>query len=252
MPTPSVINNYRWSDAISRTVWDTNYALDTFNMNPLSCMLAGGATSGTDGDTNVLITNQGLYEFTTIGTQTVLAPVIDDVGLNWAQTATEDQGQEITVGRTASSPFSFKIGTSAAFYLRTQWTVKVVDGVLPLIVGFMITDTFEADFTDYTDYAMVGINDADGALFTETNKGGAGEISVDTTQAAVDEVPFSLEVLVSKTGVATFLINGQAPLVTQAYTFRNGVTVVPVMRTVQSATTTDQVSNSWFECGFQS
>lgn len=252
MPTPTVINQWRYSDAIRRPVWDNKYFEDDFNYNPSSSKVGGGATSGTAGDANTLNTKYNLFEYAVIGTQTTVAPSLDAYGLNFAMTATNGQGGELTLGRTALSPAQYIIGTDKAFFMEWQFKVGVVGGVNPLIIGFMKEQAFNATLSTYTDFAAIGIVGTSGHLQTETQIGSAGVVTTDTTQLAVNATPFRLKILVDATGNVTYQINDADVTVSVPYQFTNGISVIPFMRWTIDATTTTQVSANYFACGFQS
>ena len=118
MPTPSVISQYQYPQAINRRYWDQKYWFDNFQVNPVTAKVGGGAATGTAGDNNVLYTAFGQYEWNVIGTQTILAPSLDAFGLNLVQDNTAGDGIELCMGQTSLSPMAFTIGSDAAFFLQ--------------------------------------------------------------------------------------------------------------------------------------
>lgn len=252
MPTPSVIKQYQYSDAINRREWDNRYLFDNFAINPVTSKLAGGAATGTAGDTNIMFTQFGMYEYCIVGTQTAVAPVIDTFGLNLTMTGTSGQGIEVTAGRTALCPYAFTVGTDPAFAVEAFFKVQDASGCNPLVVGFLKAQAFATAISSYTDYAMIGIIGTGAAIETQTNLNSAGAVTTDTTQTWADGATNSLKVLVSSTGVVTYQINSQAPTVTAAFTFNTGDVLIPFFRFVEAADVTTQASINYLECGFQS
>lgn len=255
MPTPTVINQYRYSDAISRREWDQKYFFDQFNDNPVTAAVGGGAASGTAGHQNVLYTQNGAYEWNVIGTQTILAPSLDAFGLNLVQdAAVAGDGSEVCLGQNALCPAAFVVGTDAAFFMRCQFKVQDASGINPLIIGFRKVQAFNATLTTYTDYATIGIVGTanPNTIKTETQVGSAGNVLTDTTQTWADGEVHYLAVFVSSTGVVTYQIDGQAPIASVPYTFTSGLQVMPFIRQVQAADLTTQVSIDWLEVGLQS
>ena len=255
MPTPSVINKWRYSDAIGRAAWDQNNLFDNFAYNPVSAQVAGGAASGTAGHTNVMNTKKNSFEYFVLGTQTVLAPSLDSAGfgMNFTMTNTSNQGLEMTLGVLASSPASFLIGTSAAFFIRANFTVTTTGNVNPLLIGFRKAQAYNATLSTYTDFAAIGIvGTADpNELETQTQIGSAGVVSTDTTQTIADGTVFNLALFVDKSGNVTYQFNEQTPTVVAAYQFTAGLTVVPFFRMLLRGASA-QVSCNYFEVGYQS
>lgn len=256
MPTPSVINQYRYSDAISRREWDQRYFFDQFNVNPVSAAVGGGAATGNAGDQNVLYTQHGAYEYNVIGTQVQLAPELDTFGLNLVQTATAGQGSEVCLGQNALCPAAFVIGEDAAFFMRCQFKVSDTSGINPLIIGFRKVQAFDATLTNYTDYVAIGIEGTanPNTIFIDTQIGSGGAVQTNTTETWADTETHYLAIFVSATGLVSYQIDGQTPtaLPVAPYTFTSGLQVMPFIRTTQAADTCAQCSIDWMEVGFQS
>ena len=256
MPTPSVINQYRYSDSINRRYWDGKYFFDQFSVQPITAKVGGGAATGTAGDHNVLYTRHGTYEWNVIGTQTILAPSLDAFGLNLVQdAAVAGDGSEVCIGQTALCPAVFTIGTSAAFFMRCQISVQDASGINPGIIGFRKVQAFDATLTNYTDFAAIGIEGTanPNTIFTDTQTSvGAVHTTTNTTQTWADGEAHYLTVFVDGTGNVTYQIDGVTPLVTVPFQFANGLQVIPFIRQVQAADLTTQFSSNWLEIGFQS
>ena len=255
MPTPSVIRNYSYSDAISRRVWDSKYFLDQFTVQPITAAVGGGAATGVAGDNNVLYTRSGSYEWFVIGTQTILAPKLDTFGLNLVQdAAVAGDGMEFILGQTALCPAAFIIGTDAAFYMKCQFQVQDASGTNPLFIGFRKAQAFDATLANYTDFVTIGIVGTanPNTIQIQTQIGTAGVVTTNTTQTWADGAAHYISIFVSSTGVVTYQIDGQAPTVTAAYTFTNALTVVPFIRFTQAADLTTQAAINWLEVGYQS
>lgn len=253
MPTPSVIKQYGYSDAINRRTWDQRYLFDNFTQQPVTAKVGGGAATGTAGDNNVLSTRFGYYEWFVIGTQTILAPSLDTFGLNLVQdAAVAGDGLEFICGQTALCPFSFTINQDAAFFMQAVFMVQDVSGANPLIIGFRKAQAFDATLSNYTDFASIGIVGTAAKIETQTQIGSAGVVATDSTQVALDGVAFQVKVKVSSTGVVTYEFNYMVPTVVAAYTFAPNLVVVPFIRFTQAADLTTQAATNYLEIGFQS
>lgn len=256
MPTPTVINKYRYSDVINRRYWD-KYFFDNFSVNPANVKVGGGAAAGGSAETDVMITNKNAFEYFNIVGNTNLGPSLDgSFGLNLAADATSTHGVEYNTGVTPQNNFTFLIdnsgNTTPAFFVRAQFQVATVAGVNPLLLGFRKLAANNATLASYTDFAAIGIVGTAGHLETQTQLATAGVISTDSTQLAVNATMFQITVLVDSFGNVTYQINGKSPTVSVAYQFANGLTVMPFIRIIQDATTTATASCNYFECGYQS
>lgn len=255
MPTPTVINKWRYSDAIPRIFWDENYIFENWENNPIAAKVGGGASSGTAGDTNVLQSRFNSFEYNIKGTQTITAPSIVSVsqgvsGLNIGMDQTDNDGVELTNGILSSSPVAFKVGTDRAFFFRVRFSIAVVAGTDDCAVGFRECEAYQANVDDYTDAAMLNV--ISGNIFIETILNNAATVSTDTTNNWANAETHTLEVLVDALGVVTYKIDGVAPLVTAAYTFTSGLFVVPYMFFLNTASLAGQVNILEWECGYQS
>jgi len=254
MPTPSVINKYRYSDVINRRYWD-KYFFSNMSNNPLVTAVGGGAAAGAGAELDVFADDKSRFEQFVIVGNTNLGPKIDSTafGLNLAPDATNTHGVEINTGSTALNNFTFLIDTSGktqnAFFLKGQFKVATVAGCT-LEMGFRKVQANNATLSSYTDFAAIG--SIAGEIETQTQIATAGVITTDTTQAVANATMFEICVLVDAFGNVTYQLNGVAPTTTVAYQFANGLTVMPFLRIVQNSTTSAYAACNYFECGYQS
>lgn len=255
MPTPSVIKQYNYSDAINRRTWDAKYLFDNFQVNPITAKVGGGAATGTAGDLNVLYSAFGQYEWNVIGTQTILAPSLDAFGLNLVQdAAAAGDGLELCCGQTSLCPFAFTINQDAAFFVQAIFKVEDASGVNPLIIGFRKAQAFDATLANYTDFVSIGIvgTSNPNKVQIQTQLASGGVVTTDTTNTVADGTVNQLKVKVSSTGVVTYELNYGPPVVVAAFTFAPNTIVIPFVRFTQAADITTQASCNYLECGFQS
>lgn len=253
MPTPTVINKYRYNDAISRNFWDQNYQYENWKQVPVTSDKAGGATSGTA--VNVLYTKNLSLEYEPKGTQTILAPVVVSVSegvsaLNIAMDQTDDDGVELCPGILNSNALSFKVGYDAAFFIKVSFSIGDVSGTDDCAIGFRKAEAYQANIDDYADMAVLNV--ISGNIFMETIVGGAATVSTDTTDNWADGETHELEVKVSSEGVVTYSIDNSDPTVSANYTFTDSLYVVPFMFFLNSTDLVDTLNILEWECGFQS
>ena len=255
MPTPTVINKYRYSDVINRRYWD-KYFFSNMSINPVIAQVGGAAATGADTETDVWTDGKSIFEQFNIVTNANIGPQLDgSFGLNLAADAVDGDGVEYNTGVTPQNNFTFLIDTTGnttpAFFLKGQFKLSTAIGAT-LLMGFRKLAANNDDFTTYTDFATIGLVAGDFTIETQIATGGV--VVTDTTQDAVDATMFQITVLVDSFGNVTYQINGQTPLVLpmNAYQFANGLTVMPFLTIIQNATTTATASCNYFECGFQS
>jgi len=226
MPTPSTVSKYQYKDAINRRYWDDKYVFENFKQNPVYSNKAGGAATGTAGDENILILPTSAFEYHILGTQTIVAPTITANGLDMgSMDQTADDGLELNHGILSSQIPSFIVGTDAAFFLRVRFSIADVSGTDDCAIGFRKVEANQANIDDYADMAVLNV--ISGNINIETIVGGAATTTTDTTDNWADTETHELQVNVDADGVVTYLIDGSAPTTTAAYTFTDGLNVMP-------------------------
>jgi len=250
MPTPANVNKFQYSDAINRRYWDEKYIYENFKQNPVTAKVGGGAAGGTTGDENALLTPQTAFEYHVLGTQTITAPVITASGLNMgSMDQTANDGLELNHGVLSSQVPSFIVGTDAAFFFRVRFSIEDVSGTDDCAIGFRKVEANQANIDDYADMAVLNVISGD--INIETIVGGAATTTTDTTDNWADTETHELKVLVSADGVVTYQIDGAAPTTTAAYTFTDGLNVMPFVYFLQDTDIAGAVPIMEWECGYQ-
>ncbi len=259
MPTPTVIKQFQYSDAISRNIWDWNYQYENWETNPI---VSGQGTAGLSATTpNMLYTRNLALEFSPIGTQVTptLSPVIAEVSegvssLNLAMTQTASLGVELCPGILDENPLAFKMGYEAGIFVRAKLKMAVVAGAQTCAVGFRKCAAYQQALLSYSDIAV--LNAAAGTINISTILASAAPVTTNTTQTWANTEIHEFIVLIDSTGLVSYQIDGAAPTVlpTLPYTFTNGTYVVPFLMVKQAAAVslTGTVNLLEWECGFQS
>jgi hypothetical protein len=228
---PSKINQYQYPKSTFRQLWDNKFEGEKFNQNPTCNHEGGGATSGTTGAVNVMVTSKSYFEYAILGAgQTITAPVIVDVSagvsaLNCELDATNNEGLEICSGILQRNNTAFVVGATPSFKFRARLKIGVVANTDDCAIGFRKAEAYQANIDDYADMAVLNVISGD--IKIETIVGGLTTVTTDTTDNWVDGDVKDLTVLVDETGAVTYEVNDNPPTVTAAYSFTNGLTVVP-------------------------
>jgi hypothetical protein len=166
-----------------------------------------------------------------------IEPDMDATGLDIGQDQTNDDGVEILFGVTGASGRPFVVGYDPSFYACFTVTISDVDGTDDFHVGFRQAELGTVTFDNYTDLATIG--NISGNVYLETIVNNAATVSTDTTIDWADGGSHKLCTYVSGTGVTTYTYDGSAPTTTAAYTFADGLSVVPFIHYLQAANLTD-------------
>ena len=212
----------------------------------------GGAPTGTAGDENVMLCGSGnCFEYHILGTQTVLGPDWTEPGLDIATfDQTENDGAELTMGISASSPILFTVGTDPAFFFKCRFLITNVSGTDDCAMGFRKREAYQANIDDYDEAAALNVISGD--ITIETILNGGATTSTDTTDDWGDAETHTLCVKVSSAGVVTYEIDDAAPTTTAAFTFDDGEVVIPFFYFLHAAAPVAGVVKilEW-ECGYQ-
>lgn len=215
----------------------------TFQASPLlqTSGTTGGVPTGATGDTNLMILETGeiMEQFILGAGQTIIAPRMSSSGLSVELDQTDNEGAEYNWGgNNVLAKHTYVIGTDPAFYLEWRFTLSDVTGCDPVYIGFRKQQANQATYTNYTDFAFIGVEEAqNSALVTiATNLNSAGASYTNTTDGWADGETHTLRVNVSAAGVVTFLIDGVAPTSTAAFTFDTGDVILPCFHGLHGTT----------------
>lgn len=190
-----------------------------------------------------------------------LTPAMDAGTLDIAGDQTDNDGSALIWGVGGASGRPFVIGRDPAFYMCTKADATDITGIdNNIFAGFMevgINEAWNADFEARNSYAGIGVVGTAGAGLTleditiKTEDDGAGVTTTDTTDSHTEGTPVTYCTYVSATGVVTYTIDGAAPTTTAAYTFDDGITVVPYMNYLHTADLADEIDLYTVRVGYQ-
>lgn len=217
-----------FSEDASSIVFMNEYA-------PVCQGLGTGLPSGTAQAENVVHFGNGFAaHYSPIATSTIVSLVGANAGLTLELDQTNGEGVELSAPTWANSPKEFVVGKQE-FSVYAKVTINDVSGLNPFWVGFRKKEAYNATFNSYSDFAVIGLGNATGDIFTNTEINGAGNTATDTTQNWADTETHTLEVRVDINGAVTFFLDGYKPTVTQTLTFDAGDSLIPTIYALQAA-----------------
>lgn len=216
----------------------------------------GAAPTGATGDVNLMYMQDGciMEQFILGAGSTIIAPRMTANGLDLSLDATNNEGAEFNFGARNNAKHAYTIGTSAAFFMLATIYIEDLSGCDPMFIGFRKVQANDADYTNYTDFYAIGLNNTTSAtnvvLARQLNNGGV--LLQDSTDAwGGDGTAVQLGVYVSAAGVTTATIAGGAPSAPLAFTFDNGDVIMPFIHFLQDADVTSEVGLQNLKIGFQ-
>lgn len=210
---------------------------------------AHAAPTGATGDENIMVFPEGTLEWHVLGTQTILAPVLVDTGLQVNQDQTANDGIEICGGILACNKTTFTVGTDPAFYAKLSLSIADVSGTDDCAFGFRKAEPYQAAIDSYDEMAVLNVISGD--IYIETILNNGTTTSTDTTETWADAASHTLEVYVSAAGVVTYKIDGLTPSTVAAFTFDTDEVLVPFFYFLNDTDLAGNVILTHFECGPQ-
>lgn len=167
----------------------------------------GAAPTGTANTLGWQLSPYGSLNRTNIGTQTIVAPVLDATGLLIDQDDTAGEGSHTSANEQALGSQSFIVGKQefsvTATVVMGDWTDSHI------LVGFRKKAVYTADYNDYTDLAAIGSGAAAGDTITTTGiLNGAATVATASAASYTDAVSAELMVKVAIDGTVTAYVNG--------------------------------------------
>lgn len=178
----------------------------------------------------------------TDGITSTIIPATEATGLDITSdaSAANNDAVELFGGVVGASGRPFIIGTDPAFKFCVQAKLHDVSGTDGFYIGLRSLTTAAAAITTYTDFAAIG--NISGDIKITTDLANAGETVTDTTDNWADDETHTECVLVSSAGAVTYTTDGVAPTATAAYTFADGLLVIPFVYEIQDS---DIADDSW-------
>jgi len=243
-------------DVSSRNINNTNTKMVPVTMAPVMATKAntGGVPTGATGNENLMVMQQGeIMEQHILGTQTIIAPVMDATGLLISLDLFDDDGAEFSWGILGTNRHAYTIGTSPAFFFECKIKIADAGGADPVYIGFRKIEAYAAAFPSYTDFAFIGVEESQTTeVITIADQLNTAALTyTNTTDAWTDGQTHTLRVNVSAGGVVTYLIDGVAPSVTHAFTFDATDVVMPCIHFLQGTTTPGAIHLIDMACGYQ-
>lgn len=167
----------------------------------------GAAPTGTANTLGWQLSPYGSLNRTNIGTQTIVAPVLNATGLLIDQDDTAGDGSHTSANQQTLGVQSFVVGKTecsvVAKIVMADWTDSHI------LVGFRKKAAYTADYNDYTDLAAIGSGAAAGDTITTTAiLNNAATVATASAASYTDAAAAELLVKVDINGTVTAYVNG--------------------------------------------
>lgn len=174
----------------------------------------GAAPAGTADVLGWMLSPTGSLNWTNIGTQTIVAPVLNATGLLIDQDDTATEGAHYSANQQTLGAQQFVVGKTEAMVAATVVMGDYTDAAF--ILGFRKKEAYNAVFNAYTDYATIGNGSSaagttyiNGDLFvTRAELAGGGITETVSAVAPADGVSYTCWVKVDINGYVTAFVNG--------------------------------------------
>lgn len=174
----------------------------------------GAAPAGTADVLGWMISPYGSLNITNIGTQTIVAPVLNATGLLIDQDDTATEGSHVSANQQTLGDQCFIVGKTDfslnARIVMADWTDAA------FMIGFRKKAVYGAVINNYTDYATIGNGSSvagttwiNGDFFvTRANLNGGTTLQTISAVAPTDTVSAFLQVRVAVNGAVSCFVNG--------------------------------------------
>lgn len=187
---------------------DTNSVIEFFD-KPL-CIQGplGAAPAGTANALGWILSPYGSLNHTNIGTQTIVAPVLDATGLLIDQDDTANDGAHYSANQQTIGVQEFIVGKQEFSVVGRIVFADILNS--HFMIGFRKKAAYTADWNDYTDLASIGIrvSGALGAVATEGILNNAATVENVAGGVLVNAVSVQFIVKVAISGAVTCYVNG--------------------------------------------
>lgn len=217
--------------------------------------IAGLVQSASAQQLNIGYFGPHAFIFAQATAQTIL-PTMGSNGLDISGDEVSGESYEMFAGILGASGRPAVVGYDPAFYFCATVTTQDASGTNELKVGWRDANiTQSATYTDYLNYAWVGIHSTDttdpAPIFVQTGNDGT-DVSTSTGDTFADGATKKLCTNVSAAGVVTYTIDGAAPTTTAAMTFDDGDSLIPVIIIQQGSDVTTSTEILLWEVGYSS
>lgn len=222
------------------------HLFDCFRFDPASIIymgdngvVCGGASTGdpsgvAQSENYVQFGNGFTAHYQPITTATGVALYNTATGMVLNSDANAGEGVEVSAPTYTSSQKQFVVGQQAAsVYVKAN--IDDVTGLNPYWVGFRKKAAYGPTFADYTDYAVIGLGNATGDIYTFRSVNATGMTGVDSGSNWADNETHTLEVNVDINGVVTYRLDGYGVTGYASATFDAGDVMIPVFGWAQQA-----------------
>ncbi len=189
------------------------------------------------------------------GTQAIDGPSVASTGMNYEGDEADDEGFQWAMSYPGCQGLknidSFTIG-GPAFYAKLKFSIEDVSVTDDCAFGFRLkSQASNAALDNYTDVACLNVISGD--IKVESILNNATTVTTDTTDNWGDGESHTLEVRISKAGVASYYLDGRAVTTspTADVTFDTGDVFTPFMFMLHSSAASCDIILEELETGLQ-
>lgn len=187
-----------------------------------------------------------------LGITGTIIPATEANGLDITSdaSAANNDAVELWGGLSGASGKPFIVGTDPAFKFCVTTKIHDVSGTDGYWIGFRSITPSAAAITTYTDFAAIG--NVSGDIKTLTDLANAGETTTTLASSGwADDASKTVCTKVSGAGVTTYTIDGSVDSDAVAYTFADGLELVPFVYEIQDSDIADDTWISAWQVAYQ-
>jgi len=210
----------------------------------------GAAPAGTANALGWVLSPYGSLNHTNIGTQTIVAPILDATGLLIDQDDTAADGAHYSANQQTLGVQEFVVGKTEFMVVARVVMADVLNSHFQ--VGFRKKAAYAADYNDYTDLASIGtrVSGALGAIATAGILNNAATVNTVSANVLVNAVSTLFVIKVAIDGTVTAFADGVSyPIYsvgTTTLVFDAGDAMIPFFQHVNINSANEGVSISEF------
>lgn len=174
--------------------------------------LADSTIDLADGDVNYVVASEGIqFEYREEQTKTTSSMIFASGSIDIsADNTIDNEGVEIYLGASQNTTTGYLVAQTDQLCFAVNATVALIAGTDQFTVGWRANVAYDAaaNYLNYTDYAIIGINNVDGSIFAEMDSTTGAAQTDDTTTDWANAETKTLKVCISGDGETHHYLDG--------------------------------------------